>query len=84
MPIKKIHRWIAVCDVCGQPMRFGTDSEIEHTPNYATREDAQTAVDDNEWTDLGRGRIACPASDAAHDDARDAAALGRTTGQSRP
>ncbi|MFB8182573.1 hypothetical protein ACFC8N_42620 [Streptomyces sp. NPDC055966] len=73
MPIKKIHRYIAVCDVCQQPMRFGTDSEIEYTPNYGTRRDAQAAVDDNEWTDLGRGRIACTASDPAHDDARDAA-----------
>jgi hypothetical protein len=72
MPIQKITRYIAICDICRKPLRFGTDSEIEYTPNYASRHDAQAAVNDNEWTDLGRGRLACTTSDPAHDDARDA------------
>lgn len=76
MPVQSIRRYIARCDVCREPLRFGTDSEIEYTPNYTTRQEAQdAAVVDNEWTDLGRGRLACHRSDPAHDDARDAARL---------
>ncbi|MGW5616232.1 hypothetical protein [Streptomyces sp. NPDC003877] len=67
------------CTVCKEPLRFGTDSEIETTPTYPTEYDARNAaVADKDWTDLGDGRLACRRSDPEHDDARDAAALSRS------
>lgn len=77
MVIRKPAGYIAECDVCRTPLRFGRDGdEVEYTLHFATRIQAMAgAVVDNEWTDLGGGRIACRMSDPAHDDARDAAAL---------
>lgn len=67
MPIRKIVCHVAECDLCGQRLTVD-DGELRlDTP-------AQVAdwAADMEWTDLGGGRLACTATDAAHDDARDA------------
>lgn len=73
------------CAVCRQPLRHGTDSEIETTPAYPTEQEAHdAALTDNEWTDLGNGQLACRRSDPEHDDARDAAALSRGSGRPAP
>jgi hypothetical protein len=70
MPIRQIVCHVAECDLCKQRLTVD-DGEL--------RLDTPAQVADwaagLEWTDLGGGRLACTASDAAHDDARDAVAL---------
>ncbi|WPO73979.1 hypothetical protein [Streptomyces sp. KN37] len=55
------------CDLCGT--RLDADDRVLH---FDTEEEAAAYATDIGWTELGRGRIACTASDPAHDDACDA------------